>query len=304
SVFMGAGSAGYAAANAFLDGLMANRRAAGLPGLSLAWGTWEHTTNMTAHLSNVDQARMSRRASRGGVVALKPAEGMELFDASVGSGQSLLVPVRLDLRGVRADAAAGAGVPHLLRGLVPVGRQSARAASTTDGGLLHRLAGLAEAEQEALLLDLVRAQAAAVLGYAGPAGVRAETAFKDVGFDSLTSVELRNRLREASGLKLPATLVFDHPTPLVLARHLRDELGISDDVLSRVNARIEDVESLISGLRLDESMRSSIAIRLQGLVARCNGALEQTEFSMVSEKLESASADEVLDFIDDELGLG
>ncbi|MGP4052943.1 SDR family NAD(P)-dependent oxidoreductase, partial [Streptomyces sp. 2A115] len=303
SVFMGAGSAGYAAANAFLDGLMANRRAAGLPGLSLAWGTWDHTTNMTAHLSTDDQARMSRRASRGGVVALKPAEGMELFDAAVRSEQSLLVPVKLDLRGVRADAAAGAGVPHLLRGLVPVGRQQARAASTTDGGLVRRLAGLAEAAQEALLLDVVRAQAAAVLGHAGPAGVRAETAFKDVGFDSLTSVELRNRLREATGLKLPATLVFDHPTPLVLAHHLRDELGISDDVLSRVNAKIEDVESLISGLRLDGSMKSSIALRLQGLVARCNGVFEQTEFSMMSEKLESASVDEVLDFIDDELGL-
>ncbi|WP_328620101.1 type I polyketide synthase [Streptomyces sp. NBC_00354] len=220
-VFGSAGQGNYAAANAFLDGLTAGRRAAGLPGVSLAWGLWAQTNGMTAHLSDVDQAR----ASRGGVLAITATEGMELFDAAVESGQALLVPVKLDLRGARADAAAGGGVPHLLRGLVRAGRQQARAASATDGGLVRRLAGLGAAEQEALLLDLVRAQVAVVLGHAGPEGVRAELAFKDAGFDSLTSVELRNRLREATGLKLPATLVFDYPTPLAIARYLRDELG-------------------------------------------------------------------------------
>ncbi|MEU9609884.1 beta-ketoacyl reductase, partial [Streptomyces sp. NPDC048057] len=303
SVFMGAGSAGYAAANAFLDGLMAHRRAAGLPGLSLAWGTWEHATNMTTHLSTADQTRMNRRASRTGVVGIKPAEGMELFDAAVTSGRALLVPVKLDLQGVRAGAAGGGGVPPLLRGLVPAARQQARAAAATDGELVRRLSGLDAAEQEALLLDLVRTQAAAVLGHSGPGGVRADTAFKDVGFDSLTSVELRNRLRAATGLKLPATLVFDQPNPLVLARHLRAGLGVTDDVLARVHARIEDVEALIGALPLDAAMKSSVALRLQGLVARCNGVLEQGAAATVAEQLESASADEVLDFIDDELGL-
>ncbi|MER7057077.1 type I polyketide synthase, partial [Streptomyces sp. NPDC000351] len=303
SVFMGAGSSGYAAANAFLDGLMAHRRAAGVPGLSLSWGTWAHATNMTTHLSTDDQARMSRRANRDGVVALQPAEGMELFDAAVGTVDSLLVPVKLDLRGVRAGAAGGGAVPHLLRGLVPAGRQQARAAAAQDGDLLRRLSGLPGPEQEAMILDLVRTQAAVVLGHSGPESVKAETAFKDVGFDSLTSVELRNRMREVTGRKLPATLVFDHPTPLMLARFLRDELGIGDDVLSRVNTKIEDVESLLGAVSLDESMRTSIALRLQGLVARCNGVVEQTDGSTVAEKLESASADEVLDFIDGELGL-
>ncbi|QCX80459.1 Erythronolide synthase, modules 3 and 4 [Streptomyces sp. YIM 121038] len=303
SVFMGAGSSGYAAANAYLDGLMAHRRASGLPGTSLAWGTWEHATNMTTHLSSADRTRMNRRANRTGVVGIKPAEGMELFDAALASGRSLLVPVKLDLQGVRAGAAGGGGVPPLLRGLVPAGRQQARAAAAGDGELVRRLAGLAAAEQEALLLDLVRTQAAVVLGHSGPGGVRADTAFKDVGFDSLTSVELRNRLREATGLKLPATLVFDQPNPLVLARHLRDGLGVSDDVLARVHARIEDVEALIGALPLDAAMKSSVALRLQGLVARCNGVVGRTDAATVAEQLESASADEVLDFIDDELGL-
>ncbi|MEU9446797.1 SDR family NAD(P)-dependent oxidoreductase, partial [Streptomyces sp. NPDC048304] len=303
SVFLGAGSSGYAAANAFLDGLMAHRRAAGLPGLALSWGTWAYATNMTTHMGADDQASMSRRTSRDGVVALTPAEGMELFDAAVGSEHALLVPVKLDLRGVRAGAAAGGTVPHLLRGLVPAGRQQARAAAAKDGDLLRRLSSLAEPEQEAVLLDLVRTQAAVVLGYSGPESIRPDTAFKEVGFDSLTSVELRNRLREATGLKLPATLVFDQPNPLVLTRHLRGELGIGDDVLSRVNAKMEDVESLFAAVTLDESMRASIALRLQGLLARCNGAVEQTDVSTVAEKLESASADEVLDFIHEELGL-
>ncbi|MFJ9034711.1 SDR family NAD(P)-dependent oxidoreductase [Streptomyces sp. NPDC102274] len=222
-VFGGAGQGNYAAANAFLDGLMAGRRAAGLPGLSLAWGLWEETLGMATHLSSVDQAR----ASRGGVLPISAVEGMELFDAAVGSGQALLVPVKLDLRGLRAGAAAGGEVPHLLRGLVRSGRQLVHAAGTGDERrrLADRLVGLAAAEQEALLLDLVRAQAAVVLGHAGPEAVRADAAFRDAGFDSLTSVELRNRLREGTGLKLSATLVFDYPNPLALARHLRDEFG-------------------------------------------------------------------------------
>ncbi|MEU9233189.1 type I polyketide synthase [Streptomyces subrutilus] len=220
-VFGSAGQGNYAAANAFLDGLMAHRRAAGLPGLSLAWGLWEQTTGMTADLSAVDQARINR----GGALAITAVEGMELFDAGAVSGQALLVPIKLDLRGARAGAAAGGGVPHLLRSLVRPSRQQARAGSADDGGLVRRLAGLAAADQEALLLELVRAQAAVVLGHSGPDGVRPEMAFKDAGFDSLTSVELRNRVREATGLKLPATLVFDYPTPLALARYLLEEFG-------------------------------------------------------------------------------
>ncbi|HEX6354482.1 type I polyketide synthase [Actinophytocola sp.] len=218
-VFGSAGQGNYAAANAYLDALIANRRAAGLPGTSLAWGMWQQTDGMTAKLGDADQAR----ASRGGVLAIAPAEGMDLFDAAVAADRALMVPVKLDLRGI--GAAARKEVPHLLRGLVRAGRQQARAASASDSGLVRRLAGLAAAEQETLLLDLVRGQVAVVLGHTGSEGVRADTVFSDAGFDSLTSVELRNRLRETTGLKLPATLVFDYPTPLALARYLRDELG-------------------------------------------------------------------------------
>ncbi|MFI8082349.1 type I polyketide synthase [Kitasatospora sp. NPDC086009] len=222
-LFGSAGQGNYAAANAYLDGLMARRRSAGLPALSLAWGPWEQSaTGMTTGAEAAGRTRTNRR---GGILALGPAEGTALFDAALGADEALLVPIKLDLRAIRAEAATGGGVPPLLRGQVRAGRQVARAASGDGGdGLVRRLTGLARADQEALLVDLLRAQVALVLGHTGPDGVVAGTSFKDAGFDSLTSVELRNRLREATGLNLSATVVFDYPTPLALARHVHGEL--------------------------------------------------------------------------------
>ncbi|MEU3731093.1 SDR family NAD(P)-dependent oxidoreductase [Streptomyces sp. NPDC033538] len=270
SVFMGAGSGGYAAANAFLDGLMAHRRAAGLPGLSLAWGPWEQVTGMAGNIDDLTRTRMSRREGRGGVLALRSAEGMELFDAALRSEHSLLVPADLDLRAVRADAAAGGGVPHLLRGLVRAGRQSARSAAGSGGDrrqLSDRLVGLSAAKQEALLLGVVCAQAAVVLGHSGPESVRVEMAFNEAGFDSLTSVELRNRLREATGLKLPATLVFDHPTPLALARYLRTELAVDEAApADAVLAGLAGLEAAIETAGADEEARDRITARLLELL--------------------------------------
>nr|ADM46359.1 polyketide synthase [Streptomyces sp. CS] len=224
SVFLGAGTGSYAAANAFLDATAQRRRAAGLPATSLAWGLWDQATGgMAAGMDDLTRSRMNRR---GGVLPMSPDEGMDLFDAALGTGEALLVPAKLDLRQLRTDAATGRAIPTLLRGLVRTGRQTVRAAGgDSGGGLADRLVGLGAAEQEALLLDLVRKHAATVLGYAGPEEIKPETAFRDTGFDSLTSVELRNRLRDATGLKLAATVVFDHPNPLSLARHLHGELG-------------------------------------------------------------------------------
>ncbi|WP_460625017.1 type I polyketide synthase, partial [Kitasatospora kifunensis] len=218
-----AGQGSYAAANAFLDGLMAHRRTAGLPGLSLAWGLWEQSTGLTAHLSEVDQARMSR----GGVLALTPAEGLDLLDIALHAEQALLVPIKLDLRALRSEAASSGTVVHLLRSLVRTGRRQARAGAGDGSGLVRRLAGLAEAEQESLLLGIVQAEATVVLGFSGAELAQGTRGFSDIGFDSLTAVELRNRLSAATGVKLPATLIFDYPTPVALARYLREELGDS-----------------------------------------------------------------------------
>ncbi|MFE0023213.1 beta-ketoacyl synthase N-terminal-like domain-containing protein [Amycolatopsis sp. NPDC059021] len=290
SIFMGAGSGGYAAANAFLDGLMAHRRAAGLPGLSLAWGPWEQLTGMAGTIDELTLARMSRREGRGGVRALESGAGMELFDAAVGTEHALLVPIALDLREVRADAASGGATPHLLRGLVRAGRQAARAASGEDGGLARRLAGLAAAEQEALLLELVRGQVAVVLGHADAGGVRADAAFKDAGFDSLTSVELRNRLRAATGLKLPATLVFDHPNPQALARHLRTELAV--DEASPADSVLAGLAGLETAIAASGGDCDRIATRLRELLKAAEGA------ATVTEDLDTASDEELFALVD------
>ncbi|SEB30116.1 Acyl transferase domain-containing protein [Amycolatopsis tolypomycina] len=163
-----AGQGNYAAANAFLDGLMASRRAAGLPGVSLAWGLWEQADGLTAHLSATDQARMSR----GGVLAMTPAEALDSFDIGLAAEQALLVPIKLDLKTLRG----GGDVPHLLRGLVRASRRVTRtAAASGGGGLLGKLAGRPAEEQEGVLLGIVQAEAAAVLGFTAPSWPRAPT---------------------------------------------------------------------------------------------------------------------------------
>ncbi|WP_345203987.1 type I polyketide synthase, partial [Streptomyces lavendulae] len=158
------------------------------------------------------------------VNALSPAEGLALFDTACASGQALLAPVKLDLAALRAQAGGGMLAP-LLSGLVRTPtRRAAGAAAAAGDTPAGALAGLSAAEQEARVLDLVRTQVAGVLGYAGPEAVEADRSFRELGFDSLTAVELRNLLGAATGLRLPATLVFDYPTSAVLAEHLRTEL--------------------------------------------------------------------------------
>ncbi|MGW5450306.1 type I polyketide synthase, partial [Streptomyces asiaticus] len=219
-VFGGPGQGNYAAANAFLDALAQHRRAHGLPGTSLAWGLWADSSGMTGELDEADVSRMSR----GGVVALSATEGLELFDAAYRTDEALLVPVRLDLAAMRAEAASTGVVAPLLRGLVRVPARRAAEGAAASGALARRLAGLDEAEQLDALLELVRTQVAAVLGHDSLDTVEPHRSFRELGFDSLTAVELRNALGAVSELRLPATLVFDYPTPAVLAEFLRAEV--------------------------------------------------------------------------------
>ncbi len=219
-VFGGAGQGNYAAANAVLDALAQTRASRGLPAMSLAWGLWEEDSGLTGPMDETDRARLNRV----GVGALSTETALALFDAASTVDRSTLVPVRLEFAALRAAARAGAVQP-ILWDLVPtpvrrvVGVDAAAASELRD-----RLARLPEPESRRTLLDLVRTQVAAVLGLSNAVAVDEERAFRESGFDSLTAVELRNRLNAVTGLRLPATLVFDYPTPTVLAEFLRAEL--------------------------------------------------------------------------------
>ena len=208
------GQGSYAAANAFLDALAAHRRARGLAGSSLAWGAWAQLAGMTGALDADAQARLRRL----GLASLSAEQGLELLDAAERSERALLLPMRLDLRAIRAAAAAAGVVPPLLRGLVraPV----RRAAQVAAGAIARRLAETPAGDRERVVLELVRGEVAGVLGHSSPREVPTQRAFTELGFDSLAAVELRNRLAAATGQTLPATLVFDHPTPAALAQYL------------------------------------------------------------------------------------
>ncbi|WP_159073754.1 type I polyketide synthase, partial [Streptomyces sp. RTd22] len=213
-----AGQAAYAAGNAVLDALAVSRRAQGLPAVSLAWGMWENSEGMGGRLDEADLSRMRRQ----GFPALGTDHGLTLLDTALRINEPVAVPVALR---TSALAAVRDSLPAVLHGLVPATRQrrtvAGQVAAAGGGELARRLRGLPAAEQDRLLLDLVQTQVAGVLGYTSGAEVDAGRAFKDLGFDSLTAVELRNRLTTATAVQLPATLIFDHPNPAALADHLR-----------------------------------------------------------------------------------
>ncbi|MGR4884661.1 type I polyketide synthase [Streptomyces sp. LARHCF249] len=216
------GQANYAAANAWLDALARRRHALGLPAVSLAWGYWATVSSMTEHLSAADL----RRNKRIGMSGLSGTEGMALLDAALGGAGTAgaLVAAKFDVSALRA-AAADAPVPPLLRGLAPSPRPAARAAAPSGpASLRERIAGLGDAEQTETLVELVRRNAAEVLGHATADAVHADRTFKEAGFDSLMAVELRNRLAAATGLTLSPVMIFDYPKPTTLAEHLRTKL--------------------------------------------------------------------------------
>jgi hypothetical protein len=300
-----AGSAGqgnYAAANAFLDGLARHRRATGLPGVSLAWGPW-------ADGGRLDEETVERMTGAG-IPPLSPELGLALFDAAVAGEEPVPVLTRLNPAALRARGI----VPAVLSSLVA----AATATTTTRPnaspvGLAQRLGALPQAEAQAELLQLVCAQAAAVLGHAGAAQVEPDRAFKEVGFDSLKALEFRNRLGSLTGLKLPATLVFNHPSPRELVPVLYQALAPQrPSPEASVLSELDRLEGLLSGLDgADEALLGRVAGRLEVIRSRWdarrgsgvsgfpNDAVGAPEDGI---DFESASDDEVFDLLDRELG--
>ncbi|MFD3701223.1 type I polyketide synthase [Streptomyces sp. NPDC058646] len=217
-VIGGAGQSNYAAANAFLDGLAGHRAAQGLAATSVAWGLWAQASGITGNLDEADLARIARAGFR----PVASDQGPALLDVALGLPHPVPVITPLDVAVLREQPDR---VPLLLSALA--GRPARRKAQNSDSGagdLAVRLAGLDEAEQHRLVLDVVLTEMGAVLGHADPAAIDAQQPFSKLGFDSLTSVELRNRLGAGLGMRLPATLVFDHPTPEAMTGHLRAAL--------------------------------------------------------------------------------
>ncbi|MEU8774107.1 type I polyketide synthase, partial [Streptomyces sp. NPDC048606] len=217
----GAGQGAYAAGNAFLDSLAHLRRSQGLPASALAWGVWDERGDQT-RLEDGDLRRMAR----AGLLPLDAEDGLRLLDTARTLDDATLAPVRLDLAALRAQAATTPAAP-LLRGLVRTpSRRSARS-GTGPAALpaeLARLVALPPTRRADALLALVRGQVAAVLGHSTPEAVDPGRAFRSLGFDSLAAMELRNRLATATGVRLPATTVFDHPTPAALTDHLLERI--------------------------------------------------------------------------------
>ncbi|HWA53659.1 MAG TPA: type I polyketide synthase, partial [Solirubrobacterales bacterium] len=228
--------ANYAAANGFLDALAVQRRAQGLPAASIAWGLWLQEEGMAARLSEADLARMRR----AGIAALSEHQGLTLFDRVLAGGRALGIAARFDRAALRRQAEAGR-LPTKLEGVAGSRRSAGGAAA---GELARRLSEAPEAKRAQLAEDFVRAEVAAILGHASVAAVARDEVFKDLGFDSLAAIELRNRLSAAAGRRLAASVVFDYPTVAALAAHLAGEAEDAEPAApaprpSRLAAQIE-----------------------------------------------------------------
>jgi len=302
------GQGNYAAANSFLDALAVHRHAHGLPGLSVAWGMWEEPSTMTRHLGEVDRARMSR----AGLSPLSTRQALELLDAALLGEQPMVVGTRLD-RGALAHHSAA--LPPLLSQLAA--RPARRVLEHTDmvslTGLRARLDGLSPEQRQAELVELVCGNAATVLGHTA-ADVNADDAFGDLGFDSLTAVELRNRLKIATGLTLSPTLIFDHPTPAALAEHLGTELAANastatatpPDRTARFNDIARELQALLSQPDLSPGDRAQLVTRLEGLLASPTGpspiALPDHPEDAFDDDLATATESQLFAILDDEVG--
>jgi hypothetical protein len=291
-----AGQANYAAANLFLDALAHHRHSLGLPAVSLAWGPWARGSGMTGTLTDDQLARISR----SGLPPLTLEQGFELFDAGVAHGAPYVFAARLAGGGVATVAPPGMAIPPLLRGMIRGGR---RTAATASAGLVDRLAGLDRDGRVRALCDLVRTEAAAVLGHATTDAIEPDREFRQLGFDSLTAVELRNGLAGATGLTLGSTIVFDYPNPLALAGYLATELGTDDapavSPTEALVAQLDQLEAAFAEHELDEVAKAGIGGRLRALLTAVSAKTDQPD---LTEKLNAASAVEVLAFIDNELG--
>jgi polyketide synthase 12 len=288
------GQANYAAANTFLDALAAHRRARGLPATSIAWGLWQQPSGMGSHLTEVDFTRMAR----SGMIALSPGEGLELFNAAFRSSDTLTVGTPLDLGRLRRRAASGL-LPTILSGLVSA--PTRRAVNNDAGSIARRLANSPREDHARITLTLVRAEAAKVLGHLSPDSIDTERSFKELGFDSLTAVELRNRLNLISGLRLPATLTYDYPTVSAVADHLLTQIAGASSSQTSASRELEKLETILCSIAEHDTIRDQVAARLRAFLLPANDTEAPAGGATAAEKIDSASDDELFTYLDEKI---
>ncbi|MEY6563557.1 beta-ketoacyl reductase, partial [Streptomyces sp. PGLac3x] len=306
SVFGAAGQGNYAAANAGLDALAQLRRSAGLPATSIGWGPWAGD-GMAA------TGDVAERVGRGGMLPMDPGQALSLLGRAAVSEVACVAVASIDWASFAPAYAAVRPSPFLDR--VPEARAAldavaARSETAATGSRwAARLATASEGERQQVALELVRESAASVLGHASAETVPAGTPFRDLGFDSLTAVELRNLLGAATGLGLPATLVFDYPTPVDLAAHLAAESAPDGQAgLAGVFEEIDRLERASETVGADPLARTKVAMRLQALLSRWNvpeqapEAPQEAEPMAEAENVLSATDEELFDFIHRNIG--
>jgi len=299
---VGSGSqAAYAAANAYLDALAARRHERGLAATSVAWGPWDGE-------GMVEQQQAGATLRKHGLDPMAPAAALEALEQALllGEASVAVADIRWD---TYAPVFASTHSRPLIEDLPEVkAALQGRGGSEETGGLAQRLRDAPAEERRQMLLEIVRSEVARVLGYASPEGVDPKRAFKELGFDSLMAVELRNRLDSATGLQLPATVVFDYPNPTVVAEYLLSEIaGAGDLGKASLEAGLNGLEVALGSLEDGAERRSAMARVRTFMAALEDGSLEQAprdgrDRVTVGERVKTASDEEMFDFIDRELG--
>ncbi|HEX6341999.1 type I polyketide synthase [Umezawaea sp.] len=290
------GQSAYSAASAFLDGLAESRRARGLVATSVSWGPWAESGMATV-------GDTEEHLRRRGLIAMPPALTLSALEKAIRSGETTVTVV--DIEWDRFAPAFTMARPSPFLGDLPEVRaalEETAPAAGEESDLVGRLAALSEVEQHALLVDLVRGQVATVLGHGSADAVAKDKAFSDLGFDSLTAVELRNTLTSATGLKLPATLVFDHPSAEPLAKFLHSQLVVGGAAVPVLD-ELDKLEAVLAAATPDTLTRTKITIKLQSLVSQWNsGKAAQKEATGTTSGLDDASDDELFALINKQLG--
>jgi acyl carrier protein len=290
-----AGQANYAAANAFLDALAEQRRALGLAATAVAWGPWADSGMATGSAAVTDRLR------RGGTTPMSPELAITALEHAVAHATTTVTVADIDWELLTPSLIAAGPNPQFAD--LPEFRQVrdvARTGSGDAGSLREGLTGLSKDDQLEVLLTLVQEEVAKVLGYPSTESIEPERAFDELGFDSLTAVEFRNGLGSASGIRVPATVVFDYPTPVAVVEYLFGELAADGPAEEDgLDAELDRFEASLFTATVSESETTAITVRLQNLLTRWKESQDQAS---TGHDIASATEDELYEILQKEFG--